>query len=436
MEIEKLVPTVTSSADFDKMLKSEQTTVEEALSEPMAFRLFRQRDEQIVSFFVSHAEQLLNLAFTDNCMSHKAFAILERGDPEVTEAILKDQKFHHTAMFILGRKDADHLLLSRLASLTYAVAMVDPHFIIESCGFILQMLSFAWETSIFTLFEFLCKEDWLNRPLQEWLIQIGFIDILHREIDHVDSVIGKDRMDDNANLLCSYMSLIRLCAKNQVFDEKISSVNVVAALNGGIGEYPQFIEDARWMALSALYKQSTSESMRGLFQLAVEIVTSSKKQVTQSTVAALQVLRGMLDLDDVLRPFIVKANVGWEVTMLMLIHPNQSILHNECRDFLMSLFINRDTRTYAIKNCVEPIVQGAVVENICLAASMCELMTTIWRFAVKDHSFKSAIREYKEWDIVMNGKIAAKSAICRNSYGGSTAINNDEKQTMRIPAHI
>ena len=156
MEIERLIPSVVASPAFERLLESGATTVEEVLRESLTFRLFRQEEARVVDFFVTHVDQLLKLAFSDNEMSAKAFAILEHSDPAVTAAMLKDQRFHRLALVIVGTTEANNLHLSRLASLTHAVLTVDQHFIMTSCGFILQLLSFAWETSVFDLFEYMC----------------------------------------------------------------------------------------------------------------------------------------------------------------------------------------------------------------------------------------------------------------------------------------
>ena len=420
MEIEKLIPSFIPTPSFDRLIRRDDTTVEQVLNESLTFRLFSQDDGRIVRFFVKHADQLLSLAFspTESQMSSKAFAILEHGHPEVTAAMLQHQRFHNAAVAVLARKDANHLHLSRLASLTLAVVMVDEHFIMTSCGFILQMLSFVWETSVFSLFEFICSENDENKEIQEWLIRIGFIQILHKEVDDTEMTIGKDRLDESANLLCSFFALIRICAKNKVFDNEICSHNFVTTLNIGIGDYPSFVEDARWMALEALYRQSTVEMMRGMFQSSIEVIVDTGC-ATKTTVAAVRILNGMLEMDDVIRPFISETDVPLKVVELMLRNPDHTILHGECRRFLLNLFANPVTREKTMTTCLDPILDAVTSQNICLSVSMIDLLTSLWKFAASSSKLRAELKRHPKWNPVWNGPISKRNAILTASYGGS-----------------
>ena len=420
MELEKLIPSFIPSPSFDRLIRREDTTIDQILNEMLTFRLFRQDDSRVVRFFVKRADQLLNLAFAseETHLSSKAFAILEHGHPEVTAAMLKHQRFHNTAVAVLARRDANHLHLSRLASLTLAVVMVDQRFIMTSCGFILQMLSFAWETSVFSLFEYLCSENEENKEIQEWLIRIGFIQVLHKEVDDTEMTIGKDRLDQGANLMCSYLALIRICAKNKVFDNEICSHNFVVTLNMGIGDYAPFVEDARWMALEALYRKSTVEMMRGLFQSAIEVI-SDTQCATQTTVAAVRILNGMLEMDDVIRPFIAEADVPMKIVSLMLANPDHTIVHGECRHFLIDLIGNASTKEKVLTTCLSSILEAATSDNRCLSASMIDLMTNIWKVASNNTKLRTELRSNSKWNDVWNNVVSPRNALIKANYGGS-----------------
>jgi hypothetical protein len=48
MELEQLIPSVVKSPSYNLLLSSGQATLSEILSQPLTFRLFRQKDPLIV----------------------------------------------------------------------------------------------------------------------------------------------------------------------------------------------------------------------------------------------------------------------------------------------------------------------------------------------------------------------------------------------------
>ena len=56
MEIEKLIPSFIPTPSFDRLIRRDDTTVEQVLNESLTFRLFSQDDGRIVRFFVKHAD--------------------------------------------------------------------------------------------------------------------------------------------------------------------------------------------------------------------------------------------------------------------------------------------------------------------------------------------------------------------------------------------
>jgi hypothetical protein len=141
-----------------------------------------------------------------------------------------------------------------------------------------------------------------------------------------------------------------------------------------VGEKPRFVEDARWRALAAVYCASTVEMMRGLFQSAVELLCDEEACRTQSACAALYVLQMMLEMDDVLRPFIVETDIPKTVINLMVRNPDHSIMHKACRRFIVALIDNKVTRNRAVADCIPPIIKAVTSNNRNLVASAFELM--------------------------------------------------------------
>lgn len=420
MEVEALAPVFASSPALDEMFSKETTTVQDVLSEPMSFRLFRQSDRRIVQFFVKNIGSLVDLVFSDGDMvvAAKAFAILEFGDQEVTTAMLQDRTFPCAAMTLVSGKEENPLKLNRLASLTYAVAMVDQTFVATYCGFVLQLLMFSREPAILALFEYICSENKNNRDIHGWLIELGFVQILEREIEQCGEP-KDDQMDEEATKLCSLFTIVGVCARNSAFVKANSWRGVVAILNQNVGAFPSFVEDGRWTTLAVLYCERTMEIMRGLFQAAIELVKDKKKSRTRSGVAAITILAEMLRADDVMRPFFVPAEVPATCLSIMLNNPDHTILHCACRKLMVLMFAHTATRDTVVEICLPALIEATEHDNVNMTASAVETVKQIVKATASDSLFLRHLMNAPGWERLLRGKIAEQDAMLRSPYGES-----------------
>jgi hypothetical protein len=360
---------------------------------------------------VAHIKELVKLAFMNDAseLSSKAFALLENANPTIVRAMVESGSFESTAHCVISLGQTARLHISRLALVTLSVLSVDSGLIGSCCGFIFQLLSFAYDTTVLSLFEFLCRNNPELRLVQEWLMAHGFVDILLREVDSIEDAIGGDVTDFNANRLVADLSLVRFCAANPMFRDSVCSHRVISLLNRSVGEKPRFVEDARWRALEAVYCAATVEMMRGLFQAAIELMLDRDACRTQSGFSAVVVLRRMLEMDQLLRPFIIEVNVPKTVVTLMVQNPDHSILHHACRSSLVAVIGNRQARNRAIADCIPIVIQAATSDNRNLVASMFELVRELNRLNIAKREMKAVpgfaelLTETKKNTTLMNG---------------------------------
>lgn len=422
MEIEGVfMGRIPQPPQITKMLQSPDTKISDLLHEAITFRLFRTGDAQVVNFFAQHVEELLQLIFfSDNRdLSSKAFAILEHGERTLTQAMLANQRFHNTACAFLSKPNPNPLILSRLSSLTSAALLVEPRTFVDSCGFIFQLLPYAEETDVFYLFDLIFdkRDDFVG--VQQWLIQVGFIQTLLKEIDSFNCPIGSDRSNDSANLLCSYYLMVRACALNQLLAKEVRIHSFISVLNRDIDEYPGFVEDTRWQALAALYTSKTREMMRGLFQSAIEILQDKSKCLTQSCVSAIDILTSMVKYDNVLRDFLLSANLATVVLKLMIENPTHTILHNKARIFIIEWFKNKELRTNSANELMQYISDSLEVPNHSLHASMVELLKLIMSESYNDKVFFADIQNLELFNRAIRNHVNPYNYILGITYGGS-----------------
>jgi hypothetical protein len=310
---------------------------------------------------------LLELAFSsDYELGAKALAILEHCNPRLIRAALKCKALSD----ILQTKSSSALFVNRLASVIHSLLWVDSS-AVGACGrAILQLFDSIAETEVASLFQYLCRSNPRITAAQRWLVGCGFVEAVTREIEGPVS---------DASRTSAYLRLIPTCAHNSVFRDKVCCHRLVSALNIEIGGRAAPLEDARWMALESVYCGKTVEMMRGFFPEALEVIVGGSRG--QSCCSALRLVLRMLELDELLRPFVLQTDVPKVVMNLIVGNPDHSILQQECRQLILALLENRATRTQTIADCGPIMLEAAKSGNRNLTASIYEMVRTLAKSA-------------------------------------------------------
>jgi hypothetical protein len=316
--------------------------------------------------------------------------------------VIDSQAFVTIARRALGKQRL--LYVNRLSSVILCLLQLDPSAIDVCCGFLFQLLPFIAETAVLSLFEFLCQPSSQNGEIHEWLVDHAFVEVF------VQQMMIRDF---DADHLVSCLRLIPICAANPVFEELIFSPQVVSSLNLEIVGIPisRCIEDCRWTALAAVYGVNTVEEIRGYLPPALQLVTTDVKG--PACCAALRLLQRMLELDEIVCPFMIEKGLPTVVMDLIVGNPDHSILHQACRLLIVALAENKETRSVTIAECARRIAEAASGTNRNLTASMFELVRDLMKsVAFKDlkavPEFCDVIKKTKENTDLMNA-----------GYGGS-----------------
>lgn len=380
---------------------------------------------------------MLNYVFSSETseISAKAFALFEHCRPnspnsKLIEAALEYQAFNNIASKILRQKSISPLMISRISQITYVIFTINPNFI-ETCGFIFQLFKYLSETSVISLFESICRPNQEYTSIQQWLIQIGFLKLLQNEVDSFRCPNDADRLNEDANLLASYYYLIKICAMNPVFYDQIYSHSFVYILNRDIGSYPQFVEDARWEALAAIYHPKTSEMMGGLFQVAIEIVSDVEKCRTRAAIAALSVLRGMVYNDTFLFQYINSYSIPLTVLQIMIENHSHSILHKACRDFISACFSSDKLEPSKVKQVLTLIVLNYNSDICHLRASLKFLANSLLLIISKKPHLVKIAKEIDDFPAFVSDLYKYNVNI-NTFYGGVVEYKSDEAQKLAL----
>ena len=426
MEEPSFLEELSQSQGVEEIADIDEVSVEEMLQRPVTFRLFRTADPHLVEFFVNHVEDLLKLTFFSDKkdLSAKAFSILEHSLPQLTIAMLENQRFNNAACGVLSHIESGSIILARLSSLTLSALLIDPHYIINSCGFILQLLCYVDDVSVFSLFESLCSPNEEIADVQQWLVDIGFVQLLIKEIDSMSTEVLSSctRADRNGLLMCGYLNIIKLCAKSVVLRKEVKNSSVFAIINRNVCEWADFIEDARWEALASLSCKKTQEVMRTLFQQCIEMLTDPKRYARRCAVAAVNILTFMVRSDKILTPFIQKMEVCKLITELVMNNPNHSILNECCVQFLIDAISNPVTMKDALNAAAPFIINALNSQNRNLEATAFNFLTKLSAAEKSDNDIFQAMNEIPGFVPTVKEPFTTYNYLLETDYGGPLPI--------------
>jgi hypothetical protein len=413
------------------LLSSGSTCVEDILRQPLTFRLFRGANPQLINFFVIHINQLLRIAFdetVDTDLSSRAFAVLEHAQPTVTSALLAGQKLNRMACSIIGNESVRNksLLLNRLSSLSLAALYTSGASFTESCGYILQLVDELAECGVLFLFETLCSPDEDLDLVQKWLIGIGFPQTILKEIDHFPSQTDADRLSRDANVLAALFRIVCLCGSSPILGPHFCTRSFVAALNRTVGDFPDFIENQRWEAFSALYCQTTSENLRGLFQPALELITDPAQCTTRAGVAALDLLAVMATLDRELVPHMARENLPATVLRLMFAHANHTVLQQAAWEFFEAILKVPPLRASVVGELLEVVSFHLQGQAPGARATAFELLRAVEKVAGADQGLGNALKKSSVYIGLVRGKVVEYKEALEAPYGGGMRYPTEE----------
>ncbi|OHT04381.1 hypothetical protein TRFO_28079 [Tritrichomonas foetus] len=419
------------------LLSNESTKVEEVLHQDITFRLFRTSEPSLIAFLVNKIDRLLELSFDANAdpeTSAKAFAILEHSQETITAALLAKQRLHNTACSVLTKTESTNTLyLNRLASLTLSAIYIDPEAFIASCGFILQLIQFCAEPSILSLFESICMptDDNDNVDIQKWLVSIGFPDILQRELDDFPSQMEEATLlNPKANYYNSLLRIVAVCGSSPILGPKVCTYAFVTALNQNAGNYPQFIENSRWEAISAIYCPDTEETMRGFFPLAVEIISDEARVLTRACTAAIDLLTVIVKYDTVLVDFIISMHVPHIIINNVLNHPNATLLHISAIDFIEEIIQNDKIRGKFADELMEILLLAFQQENKCLRRTLYKIIKIVIKYCKMNSKIAFDFRNNQRFTEMLKTKLIHYRQVLKSQYGGSFRYSVSDDVTM------
>lgn len=420
------------TSDLKELLTNENTKLEDVLNRDVTFRLFRTNEPTMISFLSKHIDQLLNLSFdtkSDPEISAKAFAILEHSQQSLTKLLLEKQRIHNTACTVLANPvDLNPLYLNRLSLLTLTVIYYDPALIIGNCGYILQLIPFIAEPSILSLFESLCSpsEDSEFIQIQKWMNSVGFTEVILKELDDFPlQMESATLLTPSANYYASLLRLVSVCGSSPIFGPSVCTYQFVTALNRTAGNYPQFVENQRWEAISSIYCQQTKDAMHGFFPLALEILDDKTRCNSISGTAAIDLLSVMIEIDPILLDFIISSNVPQTILNLIINFPDATLLHISVIDFIKVALQNDQIRKNFAQDLAKILLTTFKQTNKCVRATLYKIFRALIKLSKANSKIASDFKQFSELADIVKGPMQEYRLILKSQYGGGFRYADD-----------
>jgi hypothetical protein len=175
-------------------------------------------------FISSHCAELLSYAFVDRDdeLGEKSFALLSLSSKKVASALLVEDLFFLKATEVLLPGRVSAVLLRRLSALFTVLVenAPSPAALSESVGFLLHLLKYIEEPSVFSLFISICNGPAALSTLQSLLADSGLCTFV------LDELQGNLSTDKTVNLL----SIICVCLKSPVLRANFTNSRVIDCL--------------------------------------------------------------------------------------------------------------------------------------------------------------------------------------------------------------
>ena len=283
------------------------TTVENILETPVENGYLFHQPQYFFTFIADHVTQFLDIAINENLTigdfqfneknagtaegekSRNAFLILSNSPKNVMDELLVDGKFLIKATTILGQVCTfSHFYLSK--SLASRVASIftniinktkDKDIIIDSVGFLTQMIRFIEDPVIFDLFHLMVS---VNDDFNEMQTLLSNVNLYEFVLDELVSERKDENLFEKKSNLCIF---IKDCLKNPILQDSFQNEKVLNALkqiletrknifilsqmHNDFGNIENRFINNVWEALSQFPCKKLVEQMSPILALSIEV---------------------------------------------------------------------------------------------------------------------------------------------------------------------
>jgi hypothetical protein len=173
--------------------------------------------------------------------------------------------FFIKATEILAKQTVSTLLVSRLSTLLNTIVMKQRSGYTDSIGFLIQLLRFIDEPSVFSMFSSICSVSPKLTALQSVIAASNFAPLILSEFN------GELSTEKLANLC----AIVRVCLKNPILEREFATDSSLQKLLSLLNRDDILLQNQLWQALSALCTPVTFSKMADVQVRAIQILETS-----------------------------------------------------------------------------------------------------------------------------------------------------------------
>ncbi|OHT09281.1 hypothetical protein TRFO_21848 [Tritrichomonas foetus] len=407
-----------SSNRFQKLFKN-----------PNILRLFNSHHPQLLLYLCDRIEDLILLSFdkTDEHLSKFVFYyLLISTDLAIHQALISDDVLKRTSIIALNRKDDLFALTRAIQLLQYTIQSITNEFP-YTLSFLCMFLPYINESCVFYFYQSICSCDECYNSVQNWLVEINFPNLL---VEELYQIYRKAQFDDENEVqkAINILKLISFCKDSNKFGKMFLKTKLIEVLNdewhvnkGNLVN--DILLNELWITTSIFYSCETAPLMRGLFQKAVELMTEPYCKLDQYRISVIDVISSMLQVDELLQPFIANSHLEETVLRLVIQFPGHSFLQNSLLKLCSTAFEIPIIKDHFARALISSLVfEAANVYNNSILAFTCDLVQAAINAGHTDKLFLNGLKSMLGFDEFMNSILKPRMKLMKNGYGGRLPI--------------
>ena len=224
--------------------------------------------EPVQKYITKHCRELLDLALSPAAgeFGRKSFVLLSTAPRKAATALLADDFFFVRATEILAAKDADIVVISRFACLLGRVLTKNRGAVVESVGFLMQLLHYIDDPSVFSLYSSILDVNSKVRDIQGILAKSNFAGFVLAELKSAPQ-------GEKAANLCA---LVRLCCKHPLTRAPFATEPMVNALVALLDSKETLVLNQVWQAVGAMCCDVTGTKMTKVYDRAMLVLRETE----------------------------------------------------------------------------------------------------------------------------------------------------------------
>lgn len=252
--------------------------------------------------------------------------IISTAKKEILQPLLDDAYFCTAISTILGEtENISNSLIGRISTIALSLLTAFPNDAAHICGFLFHLFPYCYNPSVFNLFDILCSPRPNRQTVQRWLIEMGFMEFLMRELSSFDYSyhpafqtesndliqLSSENSKHSSNILnilplqdekyekaYTIYRLLYRCTTSTNFEGFVSSEQLINAIFQHFDPEPFYVSSQRWRLINGMCNSVTASNMEPFVEQAISLICQPIQEIHECHNYALQFLNQMLSFFD------------------------------------------------------------------------------------------------------------------------------------------